>query len=175
MSRIVTNQVYYSIAGRDIEQEMVPMMQDQQVGCLVWSPLSGGYMAGKYTPGDGVVPDAGRRAKFDFPPVDKEKGYAILDVLAPIAKAHGVSVAQAALAWILANDAVTSVIIGAKRVDQLSDNIAATTVALSADELAALDKASALPSEYPGWMFERQGEYRRKQMAAAVQRHQEST
>src|SRR3954471_7061878 len=73
MSRIVTNQVYYSIAGRDIETEMVPMMQDQDVGCLVWSPLSGGYMAGKYTAGDGVVPDAGRRAKFDFPPVDKEK------------------------------------------------------------------------------------------------------
>ena len=93
LSRIVTNQVYYSIAGRDIEQEMVPMMKDQDVGCLVWSPLAGGYMAGKYTPGEGIRSEPGRRANFDFPPIDKEKADRTVVVMREIAKKHGVSVA----------------------------------------------------------------------------------
>lgn len=87
--------------------------------------------------------------------------------MAKIAKAHSVSVAQVALAWLLHQSAVTSVIVGAKRVDQLDDNIAATQVTLSTEELAELDAVSALPAEYPGWMFERQGDYRRQQLADA--------
>jgi aryl-alcohol dehydrogenase-like predicted oxidoreductase len=106
-----------------------------------------------------------RRQSFDFPPVDRDRADAVIDAMRPIAEAKGVSVAQVALAWLLHQPQVTSVIVGAKRPDQLADNIAATRVTLGADELKALGEASALPAEYPGWMFERQGELRRKQLA----------
>ena len=117
----------------------------------MWSPLAGGFLSGKFTRDGGD--ESARRAKFDFPPVNKEKGFAILDVLAPIAKAHGVTVAQIALAWILANDAVTSVIIGAKKIAQLDDNLKAVDVALTADDMKALDEVSKLPAAISrrGW------------------------
>ena len=105
---------------------------------------------------------------FDFPPIDKSRAYDCIDVMREIATARGVSVAQIALAWLLHQPQVTSVIIGAKKAEQLTDNIGATRVALTADELAKIDGPSALPSEYPGWMFVRQGELRRKQMADAL-------
>jgi aryl-alcohol dehydrogenase-like predicted oxidoreductase len=163
LARFESLQAYYSIAGRDLERELVPMMQSENVGLLVWSPLAGGLLSGKY--GRDTKGEAGsRRATFDFPPVELERAYACIDVMRNIAKTKNVSVAQIAIAWLLHQKAVTSVIIGAKRPEQLEDNIAATKVALSAAELTALDKVSALPPEYPGWMLERQGEYRRQQL-----------
>ncbi|GAA4768189.1 aldo/keto reductase [Stakelama sediminis] len=156
LARFETVQAYYTLAGRDLERELVPMMRSEGVGLMVWSPLAGGYLSGKYRKNDAE----GRRANFDFPPVDMDRGETVLDAMEPIAKAHGVSMAQIALAWLLHQPHVTSVIMGAKRLDQLQDNLAAADVTLNDDQLAALDTASALPAEYPGWMIERQSEYR---------------
>ncbi len=158
-------QAYYTVAGRDLEREIVPMLLSEGVGLMVWSPLAGGFLSGKYSRDDEAKGD-GRRAAFDFPPVDRPRGYAVIDAMRPIAAAHGVSVAQIALAWLLHQPVVTSVIVGAKRPDQLADNLAATSVVLGKDDLAALDAASTLPGEYPGWMFDTQGVYRRELMAA---------
>jgi aryl-alcohol dehydrogenase-like predicted oxidoreductase len=130
---------------------------------MVWSPLAGGLLSGKYGR-DGEAEAGSRRVAFDFPPVNRERAYDSIDALRLIADARGVSVAQVALAWLLHQQVVTSVIIGAKRVDQLEDNLAATDIRLTGEELAALDKVSALPPEYPGWMHVRQGEYRRQQL-----------
>lgn len=154
-TRIETTQVYYSIAGRDLEQETVPMMQDQNVGCLVWSPLAGGYLAGKYTPGDGVKAEPGRRAAFDFPPIDKEKADRIVVAMRDVAKAHGVSVARVALAWVRQKPFVTSTIIGAKNLEQLNDNLEAVTLTLTPEEMTRLDEVSADRSQYPYWMIKR--------------------
>jgi aryl-alcohol dehydrogenase-like predicted oxidoreductase len=159
-------QAYYSVAGRDLERELIPMLRSEGLSLMVWSPLAGGLLSGKY--GRDQQAEAGsRRVEFDFPPVDKERGWQAIDAMRPIAEAHGVSVARVALAWLLHQPQVSSVIIGAKRLAQLQDNIAATTLTLSGAELAAIDGASALPPEYPGWMFERQGEFRRGQLAEA--------
>ena len=146
-----TIQSFYSLAGRDLEREVIPLLKDQNVGLLVWSPLAGGFLSGKFTR-DNQDAD-GRRAKFDFPPIDKEKAFRIIDVLAQVGKAHGCSPARVALGWLLAQPAVTSVIIGAKRKDQLDDNLKSVELALSAEEMAKLDQVSALAPEYPGWMF----------------------
>jgi aryl-alcohol dehydrogenase-like predicted oxidoreductase len=151
-ARVETNQAYYSLAGRDLEQELVPLMDDQGVGCLVWSPLSGGYLAGKYTPGGDEQQEPGRRAAFDFPPIDKDKADRIVVAMRPIAKAHGVSVARVALAWVRAKPFVTSTIIGAKTLAQLNDNIEAVNLTLTAEEMAALDAVSAERPQYPHWM-----------------------
>ncbi|MCJ2071434.1 aldo/keto reductase [Methylobacterium sp. J-030] len=153
LARFETLQAYYSIAGRDLEREIVPMLRSEGLGLLVWSPLAGGLLSGKYSGGGGE----GRRASFDFPPVDRPRAESCIDAMRTVAEARGVSVAQVALAWLLHRTAVTSVIVGAKRLDQLEDNIAATALSLTGDELDALDAVSALPAEYPGWMFERQG------------------
>ncbi len=143
-------QSYYSLAGRELEREMIPLLKDQGVGLLVWSPLAGGFLSGKFTRDNKDA--AARRASFDFPPIDKEKVYEIVDVMRRVASTHHVSVAQIALAWILSRDAVTSVIIGARKLDQLDDNLKAGDVSLSGDDLAALDEASRLKPEYPAWM-----------------------
>ena len=164
LPRPVSVQAYYSIAGRDLERELVPMMRAEGVGLLVWSPLAGGFLSGKYSDGAGGNSGEGRRQSFDFPPVDAARGGAVIAAMRPIAAAHGVSVAQIALAWLLHQPVVTSVIIGAKRPDQLADNLAAVDVVLTPDELAALDTASALPPEYPGWMLAFQGAYRAGQL-----------
>ena len=150
LERFRCTQSYYSQVGRELEREMMPLLKDQGVGLLVWSPLAGGFLSGKFTRDGGD--DAARRTGFDFPPVNKEKGFAIVDVLRKVAGRHGASVAQSALAWILANDAVTSVIIGARNVSQLDDNLKAVDVTLSAEDVAALDEASKLALEYPAWM-----------------------
>ncbi|TLV00852.1 aldo/keto reductase [Dyadobacter luticola] len=155
-TKFVACQHYYTIAGRELERELVPMMQDQNLALMPWSPLAGGFLSGKYTRGNQTSGD-NRRDNFDFPPIDKEKAYDIIDVIQPIAEAHGVSVAQIALSWLLHQKAVTSVIIGAKKPEQLADNIAATSVVLTAGDLAKLDEISKLKPEYPQWMFERQG------------------
>ena len=163
LARFASLQAYYTIAGRDLERELVPMMQSENVGLMVWSPLAGGLLSGKYGR-DGKAEAGGRRVEFDFPPVNKDRAFDCVDVMRTIADSKGVSVAQIALAWLLHQQAVTSVIIGAKRPEQLDDNLAATTVQLSDEELKQLDAVSALPREYPGWMLERQGEYRRNQL-----------
>ena len=153
-SRFVSAQMYYSIAGRDLEREVVPMALDQGLGIMVWSPLAGGLLSGKFDLESGAKVSGARRSDFDFPPVDRTRAASCIRAMRPIADAHGCSVARVALAWCLAQPHVTSVIIGAKDEKQLGDNIAATELVLTKDELAKLDAASALPSEYPAWMVE---------------------
>jgi aryl-alcohol dehydrogenase-like predicted oxidoreductase len=154
-ARFETLQAYYSIAGRDLERELVPMLMAEQLGLMVWSPLAGGLLSGKFGPGAPTAEGA-RRVSFDFPPVDKERAWACVAAMREIGDAHGVSVARVALAWLLAKPHVMSIIIGAKSVVQLEDNLAAAELALSAEEIAKLDGVSALPAEYPGWMLARQ-------------------
>jgi Aldo/keto reductase family/NAD dependent epimerase/dehydratase family len=145
-----------SIAGRDLERELVPMMESEKIGLLVWSPLAGGLLSGKFSRTN-LKPENSRRSEFDFPIVDKERAWKILEVMAPMAKAHGCTAARIALAWLLAKPVVTSVIIGAKRLDQLQDNLASVELKLTEDELKQLDEVSVLPPEYPGWMLPFQG------------------
>lgn len=163
LSRFESLQAYYTIAGRDLERELIPMLKSEGVSLMVWSPLAGGLLSGKFGR-EQQAEEGSRRTTFDFPPVNKDRAYDCIDAMRSIAKVRDISVAQVALAWLLHQPQVTSVIVGAKRPEQLADNLAATQVVLSEIELAALDKVSQLPAEYPGWMFERQGEYRRKQM-----------
>lgn len=153
--RLASLQAYYTIAGRDLEREIAPLLEAERVGLMVWSPLAGGLLSGKYDR-DGHGPEGARRASFDFPPVDRDRAFACIDVLRGIGNARGVSVARIALAWLLHQRFVTSVIVGAKTIEQLDDNLAAAEIALSSDELGQLDRVSALPREYPGWMIERQ-------------------
>ncbi|RKH53625.1 aldo/keto reductase [Corallococcus aberystwythensis] len=155
LSRFESLQAYYSIAGRDLERELVPLMKDQQVGLMVWSPLAGGFLSGKYRRG-AEGPEGARRTTFDFPPVDRERAYNAIDVMDAVAKETGTSVARVALAWLLHQPHVTTVILGAKTQAQLDDNLAATELRLNPEQLAKLDAVSKLPPEYPGWMVERQ-------------------
>jgi aryl-alcohol dehydrogenase-like predicted oxidoreductase len=159
LHRFVSLQAYYTVAGRDLERELVPLIQDQEIGLMVWSPLAGGLLSGKFFR-DRVGPKNARRVDFDFPPVNRERLFDVVDVMREIAADHGVSVAQIALSWLLHQPVVTSVIIGAKTEEQLADNLAAVDVSLSNDELSRLEAVSKLPPEYPGWMLDRQGEYR---------------
>jgi len=154
-NKFVGMQYYYSLAGRDIEREILPLSYDQNLSVMPWSPLAGGFLSGKYTRNNEKAGDS-RRDNFDFPPVNKEKAYDIIDVMAEIGKQHDVSVAEIALAWVRQQKGITSTIIGAKNVDQLKVNIKSTEVQLSADDLKKIDEVSALPKEYPGWMAERQ-------------------
>jgi aryl-alcohol dehydrogenase-like predicted oxidoreductase len=156
LARYETIQAYYSIAGRDLERELAPLMVEEQIGLMVWSPLAGGLLSGKFGPG-APNPEDARRATFDFPPVDKDRAWACVAAMREIGDRHGVSVARVALAWLLAKPWTTTVIIGAKSVEQLDDNLAAAELRLSPEELARLDAVSALPPEYPGWMLARQG------------------
>ena len=165
LHRFESLQAYYTVAGRDLEREIVPMLRSEGVGLMVWSPLAGGFLSGKYDRDDEKAAD-GRRTSFDFPPVDRDRGYGVIDAMRPIAEAKGISVAQVALAWLLHQPVVSSVILGAKRPEQLADNLAAADVELGAAELAALDEASKLPAEYPGWMMATQGGNRVQQLAA---------
>jgi aryl-alcohol dehydrogenase-like predicted oxidoreductase len=149
LPRIQSVQAYYSLAGRELEREIVPVVESERVGLLVYSPLAGGYLSGKYRDEQAQ----GRRTSIPFPPVDEQKGAAVLAAMDGIAAAHGASMVAVALAWLLHQPAVTSVILGVKRVAQLEDNLTATQVTLTEDELKTLDAASALAPEYPGWMF----------------------
>lgn len=162
LHRLASLQAYYTLVGRELEREITPMLMSEEVGLMVWSPLAGGFLSGKYSANE---PGEGRRAAFAFPPVEPSRGDSVIAALRPIAEAHGVSVARIALAWLMHQRSVTSVIVGAKRPDQLTDNLAATEIDLTTDELAALDKVSAIPQEYPGWMFERQGQLQRDLLA----------
>jgi len=150
LERFRCTQSYYSLAGRELEREIIPLIKDQNLGLLVWSPLAGGFLSGKFTRNSGD--DAARRASFDFPPVNKEKAFDIIDVLKSIADARDVSAAQVAIAWLLAQPVTTSVIIGARKISQLDDNLKSVEIALTPDELKALDDVSRLAPEYPAWM-----------------------
>jgi len=152
LARFQSAQVYYSIAGRDIEREIVPLAQSEGVAILPWSPLAGGLLSGKFDP-EKKGPEGARRSSFDFPPVDRERLPRVLAALRTVADASGVSVARIALAWQLTRPFVTSIIIGAKNREQLTDNLAATEVKIAPEHLKLLDEASALPPEYPGWML----------------------
>lgn len=150
LAPLASLQAYYSLVGRDLEHEIVPMLEAEGLGLLVWSPLAGGFLSGKYRrEGD----EAGRRESFDFPPVDKERAYHSIDAMDEIAASHGATVPQVALAWLLAKPAVSSVIIGARKLSQLEDNLGAPGLKLSDDDIARLDATSEPPQQYPGWMF----------------------
>lgn len=159
LARFESLQAYYTIAGRDLEREIIPLVQDQNVGIMVWSPLAGGLLTGKFDR-EGNGPEGTRRANFDFPPVNKDRAFDCVDVMREVAKEHGVSIPQIALAWLLHQPAVTSVIIGAKRMDQLEDNLSAVTVSLTDDQMQRLNGVSQLPPEYPQWMLARQADGR---------------
>src|ERR1700719_1928249 len=152
LARLDTLQAYYSIVGRDLERDVVPLLEAEKTGLLVWSPLAGGLLSGKFSR-ENQKPEGSRRSEFDFPLVDKERTWKILEAMAPIAKAHDCSPARISLAWLLTRPVVTSIIIGAKRVSQLQDNLAAVELKLTEGEIKRLDEVSALPPEYPGWML----------------------
>ncbi|MBB3186516.1 aldo/keto reductase [Microbacter margulisiae] len=154
LSKFISLQAYYTIAGRDIEREIVPLLKDQNMGLMVWSPLAGGFLSGKYTRNNSS--GEGRRVNFDFPPINKEKAYDIIDVMQRIANEKNSSVAQIALAWLLHQPVVTSVIIGAKNQTQLTDNLKAASIKLTEKDLDDLNEVSKLMPEYPQWMIDRQ-------------------
>ncbi|MFN8670912.1 MAG: aldo/keto reductase [Candidatus Sericytochromatia bacterium] len=158
-NRFESVQAYYSLVGRDLEREVVPVAEDQNLSILVWSPLAGGFLTGKFTR-ENNTPEGARRSSFDFPPVNKEKSFDCIDVLKEIAKNRNVSVAQIALAWCVAQKRITSVIIGAKSQEQLLDNIKSVEIKLTSEELAKLDEVSKLNQEYPGWMLDFQSRER---------------
>jgi aryl-alcohol dehydrogenase-like predicted oxidoreductase len=154
VERFVSLQAYYTIGGRDLEREIIPLLKDQQVGLMVWSPLAGGFLSGKYK--RNATGEEGRRnANFDFPPIQKERAFDIIDILTTMASEKNATVAQLALAWLLHQSAVTTVIIGANKAEQLDDNLKSTTVKFTPAELDKLDAVSKLPQEYPGWMLDR--------------------
>jgi aryl-alcohol dehydrogenase-like predicted oxidoreductase len=154
-SKFVASQNFYSIASRDIEREIVPMALSEGISIMPWSPLAGGFLSGKYTR-DIKTAGSSRRDSFDFPPINKEKAYDIIDVMKNIGERYKVSAARVALSWTKDKPGVASVIIGAKNQEQLLDNIACTQLQLTSDEIKELDTISALTPEYPGWMVDRQ-------------------
>lgn len=154
-TKFVASQNYYSIASRDIEREIIPMALSEGIGIMPWSPLAGGFLSGKFTRDKDVAGNS-RRDEFDFPPIDKLKAFNIIDVMGEIAKSHQVSVATVALNWVIRQPGVTSTIIGAKNLQQLNDNFGAVNLQLTEEEIKQLNAVSALASEYPGWMVNRQ-------------------
>jgi aryl-alcohol dehydrogenase-like predicted oxidoreductase len=153
--RFETVQAYYTIASRDLERDIIPMMDEEGLGLMVWSPLAGGLLSGKFTR-TSATPNEARRSSFDFPPVDRERALTIVEAMTPMAQTRGVSVARIAIAWLLHQRVVMSVIVGAKTIAQLDDNLAASGLALTPEELAELETLGALAPEYPQWMIARQ-------------------
>ncbi|HTZ69036.1 MAG TPA: aldo/keto reductase, partial [Acetobacteraceae bacterium] len=141
-------QMYYSLLGRDVERDVLPMLRHFGLGMTVWSPLAYGFLSGAYTRESLAQPD-NRFSNFDMLQFDKAKAFALLDCMRPIAAARGISVAQLALAWLLARPGVSSILLGATKMHQLDDNLAAADVTLSAEDLAALDTATAIEPLYP--------------------------
>ena len=155
----VSHQAYYSLVGRDLEYELLPLCREEGIGVLPWSPLSGGFLSGKYRRED-PTPAGARRTGFNFPPIDEARGFDAIDALDKIAKEKNVSVAQVALAWLLAQPGITSVIIGANRMSQLEDNLKAAELDLSAAEIEVLSATTAPKPIYPQWMIELQNQGR---------------
>lgn len=153
-NKFVGMQYYYSLSSRDIEREVLPVAIDQNLAVMPWSPLAGGFLSGKYTRDNEKI--GSRRDNFDFPPINKDKTFDIIDVIAGIGKQYNATAAEVALAWVRLQKGITSTIIGAKNIDQLRDNIKSVDITLSADDLKKIDEVSALTKEYPQWMVERQ-------------------
>lgn len=153
-NKFVGMQYYYSLSSRDIEREVLPVAIDQNLAMMPWSPLAGGFLSGKYTRDNEKI--GSRRDNFDFPPINKDKTYDIIDVITGIGKQYNATAAEVALAWVRLQKGITSTIIGAKNIDQLRDNIKSVDITLSADDLKKIDEVSALTKEYPQWMVERQ-------------------
>ncbi|TXK51861.1 aldo/keto reductase [Pontibacter qinzhouensis] len=149
-------QYFYAIANRDSERDLLPMAEDQKLGFMPWSPLAGGFLSGKFTRDKTNTGGQSRRDNFDFPVIDKEKAYDIIEVLLRMGESRGVSAAEVALAWVRQQKGVTSTIIGAKNPDQLRSNIHSTTFQLSEEELQQLEAVSKPAPSYPDWMVERQ-------------------
>jgi len=153
-SPFVVGQMYASLVGRDVENETVPFMRTAGVGMMVWSPLAGGFLSGKYTRKD-PTGGSGRLKEFDFLPTDKERGWAVIDAMTKVAMPRGVSVASVALAWLLTKDWATTILIGASKRAQLDDNLKAAGLVLTPSELAALDAVTAPAPTYPNWFNEK--------------------
>jgi aryl-alcohol dehydrogenase-like predicted oxidoreductase len=153
LARFQSAQVHYSLVSRDIEREIAPLCLARGLAVLPWSPLAGGLLSGKFDP-DKKGPADARRASFDFPPVNAERLPRVLAALRKVSEETGASAARVALAWQLTKPFVTSIIIGAKKPEQLADNLAATELRLASEQVKFLDEASALPAEYPGWMVD---------------------
>ncbi|MCF0058647.1 aldo/keto reductase [Dyadobacter sp. CY356] len=153
-ARFISMQSYYSLAGRDIERELIPLLNDQKIGLMVWSPLAAGLLSGKYNR-NGESETGGRLTNFASFPVDRDRAFSIIEALQPMAESKGASVAQLSLSWLLHQSAVTSVIIGANKIEQLEDNLKSVEISFSSEELQILDEVSKLPVEYPGWMLGR--------------------
>jgi aryl-alcohol dehydrogenase-like predicted oxidoreductase len=152
LARYVSQQIYYSLQSRDAEYELVPAGIDQGVGILVWSPLAGGLLSGKYRRGQEGPAGARHLTDWNEPPVrDEEQTYDVIEAAVEIGARHGVSAAQVALAWLLGRPGVSSVVVGARTDEQLADNLAAAQLELSAEERARLDALSAPPLIYPHW------------------------
>ena len=153
--RFVSLQAYYSLVGRDLEHELLPLCREEGLGVLPWSPLSGGFLTGKYRRG-AETPEGARRSGFDFPPIDEARAFNAVEALDAMAKEKGVTIPQLALAWLLAQPGVSSVIIGANKMSQLEDNLKATDIQLTAAEVERLSATTQPPPLYPQWMVERQ-------------------
>lgn len=149
-ARFTSGQMYYSLVGRDAEHEIVPFMRAVGLSMTVWSPLAGGFLSGKYTR-ENLKQGDNRLAGFDFLPFDKEHGFQVVEKMRAIASAHNASVAQLALAWLLAKPVVGSIIVGASKLSQLEDNLGAIDVQLSEAEIELLDQTTVPPKLYPGW------------------------
>jgi aryl-alcohol dehydrogenase-like predicted oxidoreductase len=153
--RYVSLQAYYSLVARELEHELLPASIDQGVGIMVWSPLAGGFLAGRQRRGDTPPSDSRRAALGDTGSMDLEQGFDIVDALQQIASEREVSVAQVSLNWVLRRPGVTSVLIGARTIQQLEENLGAASWALSEHEVATLDRISARPLPYPYWHQQR--------------------
>ena len=153
-ARFRAAEMYYSLVGRDVEYDVVPFLEDAGIGMMVWSPLAGGFLTGKYTR-ENPQGDGGRLTGFDMLPYDREKGHAVVDKLREIAKAHNASPAQIALAWLLRKRGVASILIGANKMAQLDDNLGAVKLQLAAEQMTQLDELTAPPALYPHWFTAR--------------------
>jgi aryl-alcohol dehydrogenase-like predicted oxidoreductase len=153
-AKFVANQAHYSLVSRDVERDLVPLAQDAGLSLTVWSPLAGGFLSGKFDRGGVATEHDSRRARAgaDFIPFDEEQGFKVLDVLRVVAARHDASPARVAIAWLLAQPAIASVIVGARKIEQLTDNIAASGMTLTAQDLAELDEVSRPPVAYPNWI-----------------------
>jgi aryl-alcohol dehydrogenase-like predicted oxidoreductase len=153
-ARFRAAELYYSLVGRDIEHDIVPFVKDAGIGIMVWSPLAGGFLTGKYTR-ENPKGDGGRLTGFDMLPYDREKGHAVVDRLKALGAAHQATSAQVALAWLLAKPHVTSILLGANKMSQLEDNLGASQVKLTTEQVAELDELTAPTPIYPNWFTAR--------------------
>jgi aryl-alcohol dehydrogenase-like predicted oxidoreductase len=168
LERFAAHQVYYSLVARELEFELVPLAVDQDLGILVWSPLAGGFLSGKYPPG-GPAPDDSRGARMDLDGIaDVSRGHQIVEALAKIADSHGASASQAAINWLLGKPYVTSVIVGARGTEQLRDTLATVSWQMSDHEMSQLDALSAPRLPYPYWHQRKYNEERVPLVPSAV-------